>query len=50
VVAMGLAGELALQRVMKENGGSSTLRSYIIDEISKMNAETLKGGAKVESK
>jgi len=50
VCAMGLAGELALQRVMKENGGSSTLRSYIIDEISKMNAETLKGGAKVESK
>jgi hydroxyethylthiazole kinase len=50
VCTMGLAGELAYKRVVKENGGSSTLRSYIIDEISKMNAETLNGGAKVESK
>lgn len=50
VCTMGLAGELAYQRIVKENGGSSTLRAYIIDEISKMNAETLNGGAKVESK
>jgi len=50
VCAMGLAGELAFERIVKENGGSSTLRSYIIDEISIMNAETLNGGAKVESK
>jgi hydroxyethylthiazole kinase len=50
VCTMGLAGELAYKRVVKENGGSSTLRSYIIDEISKMNSETLNGGAKVERK
>ncbi|MHB8128027.1 MAG: hydroxyethylthiazole kinase [Mobilitalea sp.] len=50
VCTMGLAGELAYKRIVKENGGSSTLRSYIIDEISKMNIETLSGGAKVESK
>jgi hydroxyethylthiazole kinase len=50
VCTMGLAGELAYKSIVKENGGSSTLRSYIIDEISKMNAETLNGGAKVESK
>lgn len=50
VCMMGLSGELALERVIKENGGSSTLRSYIIDEISKMNAQTLNGGVKLESK
>jgi len=50
VCTMGLAGELAIERVTKEGRGSSTLRTYIIDEISKMKAETLNRGAKIESK
>lgn len=50
VSTMGLAGELAYKRVLDENKGSSTLRSYIIDEISKMTAEKLNGGAKIEIK
>lgn len=50
VCTMGLAGELAYKRVVEEDKGSSTLRSYIIDEISKMTAEKLKEGAKIEIK
>lgn len=50
VCTMGLAGELAYKRVVEEDKGSSTLRSYIIDEISKMTAEKLKEGAKFEIK
>ncbi len=50
VCTMGLAGELAYKRVVEEDKGSSTLRSYIIDEISKMSAEKLNGGAKIEIK
>ena len=47
---MGLSGERALERVKNEGKGSSTLRTYIIDEISNMNVETLNGGAKIERK
>jgi hydroxyethylthiazole kinase len=50
VCTMGLAGELAYKRAIEEDKGSSTLRSYIIDEISKMTAEKLKEGAKIEIK
>lgn len=50
VCTMGLAGELAYKRVVEEDKGSSTLRSYIIDEINKMTADKLKEGAKIESK
>lgn len=50
ICVMGLAGELAYKRVIDENRGSSSLRTYIIDEISKMNAEKLNGGAKIEIK
>ncbi len=50
VCIMGLVGELAFKRVTEENRGSSSLRTYIIDEISKMSAEKLIGGAKIENK
>ena len=50
VCTMGLAGELAYKRVVEEDKGSSTLRSYIIDDISKMTAEKLKDGAKIDIK
>lgn len=50
VCAMGLCGELAYQRLQAINGGTSTYRGFIIDEMSKMNAKTLNGGMKVESR
>jgi hydroxyethylthiazole kinase len=50
VCMMGLAGELAYQQVIQANKGTSTLRFSIIDEISKMDAITLNGGAKIEVK
>lgn len=50
VCTMGLCGERAYHRVELENAGTSSMRTYIIDEISKMNTEILNGGAKIESK
>ena len=48
VTSMGLAGELAFERVSIHGLGTSTLRTFIIDEISNMTIDTLTGGAKVE--
>ncbi|WFA08411.1 hydroxyethylthiazole kinase [Tissierella sp. Yu-01] len=48
VSIMGLCGELGYQRIIQNNGGTSSLRTYIIDEISKMNWGTLERGMKVE--
>lgn len=50
VVMMGLCGELAYENVIKNNTGTSSYRTYLIDEISKMTFETLEGGAKLESR
>ena len=50
VCAMGLSGELAYDKLIKNDGGTSTYRSYIIDAISKMNADILQGGMKIESR
>ena len=50
VCAMGLSGELAYDKSIKNDGGTSTYRSYIIDAISKMNADLLQGGMKIESR
>lgn len=50
VVMMGLCGELAYENVIKNNVGTSSYRTYLIDEISKVTAETLEGGAKLESR
>lgn len=50
VCAMGLCGELAYEKLVKTDGGTSTYRTYIIDFMSKMNAELLLGGMKVESR
>lgn len=47
---MGLSGELAYKKVKENNEGTSSLRTYLIDEISKMNIDPLKGGVKVEIK
>lgn len=50
VAMMGLCGELAYENIIKNNGGTSSYRTYLIDEISKITAETLEEGAKIESR
>lgn len=47
VCAMGLAGEIAMQR-MKDGDGNATYRNRIIDAICGMDAEMLEKGAKYE--
>lgn len=49
VSIMGLSGEIAYSKMLQSNGGTSSYRTFIIDAISNMNYETLKGGAKIES-
>lgn len=48
VCAMGLCGELAYEMLLTVSGGTSTYRMFIIDYMSKMNAQLLSGGAKIE--
>jgi hydroxyethylthiazole kinase len=50
VVAMGVCGELAYKKVREQDAGTSTYKMHIIDEMSKVNADTLKVGAKIERK
>lgn len=48
--AMGLCGELAFERLQQLDGGTNTYRMLLIDFMSKMNGEMLKGGAKIENR
>lgn len=48
VCAMGLCGELAYKKMKKNHDGTSLLRSYLIDYMSKINSEMLNKGAKIE--
>jgi hydroxyethylthiazole kinase len=50
VSAMGLAGELAYDKLVKQDAGSSSYRTYLIDALSKLDAKTLKRGGKIESR
>lgn len=50
VCAIGLSGELAYQKTMLTDGGTSTFRTYFIDYMSKMNHSILKEGIKIESR
>ncbi len=50
VCAMGLSGELAYERMKRNDDGTSLLRSYLIDFMSKIDAEMLKEGARVEAR
>ncbi|HHV95851.1 MAG TPA: hydroxyethylthiazole kinase [Clostridiaceae bacterium] len=45
---MGLAGELAFEKLRKVDGGTSTYRTFLIDYISKIDEKTLNGGIKIE--
>ncbi|HAQ40972.1 MAG TPA: hydroxyethylthiazole kinase [Clostridiales bacterium] len=48
VCAMGLSGELAYEKMKKNDAGTSSLRTYLIDFMSKIDAEMLKEGGKIE--
>jgi len=48
VCAMGLSGELAYERLIENNAGSSSYRTYLIDAISKLDIDILEGGIKIE--
>lgn len=50
VCVMGLCGELAYDKILKNDGGTSTYRTYIIDAMSKIDATLLQGGMKLESR
>ncbi|MEM1485786.1 hydroxyethylthiazole kinase [Oscillospiraceae bacterium PP1C4] len=50
VCAMGVCGELAYKKVQETDGGTATLRVALIDAMSRLDAKTLTGGAKVESR
>lgn len=50
VCAMGLCGELAYQKLLTVDGGTSSYRMYLIDFMSKLNESMLKEGARFESK
>lgn len=50
VASMGLAGELAFKKLQEVDGGTASYRMFLIDAMSKMNDETLKGGLKIESR
>jgi hydroxyethylthiazole kinase len=50
VCSMGLSGELAYDKLIADDGGTSTYRTYIIDYMSKMTADILHGGMKIESR
>lgn len=45
---MGLSGELAYEKMKENDGGTSALRSYIIDFISKIDNEKMKERMKIE--
>ena len=47
VVAMGIAGEMAYEKLSEPKLGNSTYRSLIIDEIAAMNAEKIVSNGKV---
>lgn len=50
VTAMGICGELALEKVNKLDAGTSSLRTFIIDYMSKINSSILNSGMKIETK
>lgn len=47
VVSMGIAGEKANKKVEVENSGTGSLKVYILDEIYKLNEETILSRGKI---
>lgn len=50
VCVMGLAGEMAYKKMVENDAGPSSYRTYLIDAISKIDAGALEGGMKIESR
>ncbi|QSX06312.1 hydroxyethylthiazole kinase [Sedimentibacter sp. zth1] len=50
VACMGLSGELACEKIVKKDEGLSSLRTYMIDYIGKMDEKMLNRGIKIEIK
>lgn len=50
VCAMGICGELAYEKVRQTDGGTSSLRMHLIDYMSKMDADMMKAGVRIESR
>jgi len=50
VSCMGLCGELAFEKVQSQEAGTASFRTFLIDAMSLMNIETLKGGMKLETR
>lgn len=50
VAAMCLCGELAHERVTAESAGTGTMRVALIDAMSNLDAKTLNGGIKIETR
>lgn len=48
VCVMGLSGELAYQKTVAQDGGTSSYRMHLIDYVSKMDSDLLNGGIKLE--
>lgn len=48
VCAMGLCGELAYEKVVRNDSGTSSFRNDLIDYMSKMDTSMLKAGMKIE--
>ncbi|MCI1999518.1 MAG: hydroxyethylthiazole kinase [Clostridia bacterium] len=48
VSSYGYAGELAYRKMVETDSGTASFRMFLIDYVSKMNAEIFKGGAKIE--
>lgn len=48
VAMMGYCGEIASQKVMARDEGTSSFRTYLIDALSTMNYTNLKAGVKIE--
>ncbi len=46
VSAMGVAGEIAYEKMIKNDAGNSTYRNYLIDEIFKLTGKSLEEKAK----
>ena len=48
ISAMGYCGEIAYEKLKQIEGGTSTYKMLMIDEISKLTDDKLKGGCKIE--
>lgn len=48
VCAMGISGEMAHRKMLEADGGTSTFRMFLIDNMGKTNAEIINGGGRIE--